>query len=331
MAALHTSPSFVPTSGLTTSRRGIALRNLGLLVLVNALWALQYPASRVAIAQLPPLTLTVVCLSLACLLVLPVAVRRTRQRQVAQPQTGAFWAAFAAASLLGLIPAVGLLAWGESKVGASRAALIGLSTPVLTGLVAWPLLGERLTLVRLIGLVVSLSGGLWLSLAQPGDGTALSSGEAPTQAALGLALVLGSCLSSAIYNTLAKRVLTVWSGVELIAYSYLVATGAGLIAVAWFEPGALQALRALTLRGWVAMGVLAAFPWALAMLLWFRALTRLDVTVASLSTYLLPAFGVMLSALFLREPLTWAVAPGALLTLAGALLVMRFDAQAAEP
>jgi drug/metabolite transporter (DMT)-like permease len=57
------------------------------------------------------------------------------------------------------------------------------------------------------------------------------------------------------------------------------------------------------------------------MVVWLSVLARLDVGLVSLSVYLLPFFGVVLSALLVGDRLTAADLVGGVISLAGTLLV----------
>jgi drug/metabolite transporter (DMT)-like permease len=61
------------------------------------------------------------------------------------------------------------------------------------------------------------------------------------------------------------------------------------------------------------------------MVLFFRVLDRLDVTQVSLSIYLLPFFGILLSALTLGERISGSIIAGGLLALAGTGLIILED------
>jgi len=67
--------------------------------------------------------------------------------------------------------------------------------------------------------------------------------------------------------------------------------------------------------------VLSALSWGLAMVLWMFLLKRLDVSQASISIYLLPFLGVLISAVTLKEKVTTTMAVGGLVTMAGTILV----------
>jgi len=68
------------------------------------------------------------------------------------------------------------------------------------------------------------------------------------------------------------------------------------------------------------------------MVLWMYLLKRLDVSQASVSIYLLPFLGVLLSALTPTEKITATMVVGGLVTLAGTVHIISAESPAAaEP
>jgi drug/metabolite transporter (DMT)-like permease len=61
------------------------------------------------------------------------------------------------------------------------------------------------------------------------------------------------------------------------------------------------------------------------MLLFFAALEHLDVTVASVSLYLVPIFGVLLAAVLLGERLSALAMFGSAVVLAATVLIVKYD------
>ena len=57
------------------------------------------------------------------------------------------------------------------------------------------------------------------------------------------------------------------------------------------------------------------------MVLWMFLLKRLDVSQASISIYLLPFLGVLISAVTLKEKVTTTMVVAGLVTMAGTILV----------
>jgi drug/metabolite transporter (DMT)-like permease len=82
------------------------------------------------------------------------------------------------------------------------------------------------------------------------------------------------------------------------------------------------------LATWVALLALSGLSWGMAMVLWLFLLKRLDVSQASVSVYLLPFMGVLVSAVTVHESITARMLVGGLVTLVGTLLVTTTEATA---
>ena len=76
---------------------------------------------------------------------------------------------------------------------------------------------------------------------------------------------------------------------------------------------------------WLNLLALAVFSLSTSMLLFFWVIQRIDVTQASLSIYLLPVFGVILSAITLHERITSQLAVGGSLVFISTFLVTIYE------
>ena len=310
------------------SRR--AAMDVGLLVIVNSMWAAQYAAYKIATAKMGPVTVsawTFLMASLALLPFLTIEHRRSQATKGSDQSTldRAAWSGrdvfgFVVIGVAGLIPASAVLAWGIDRSTASNAALIYLTVPILTAVLASLILRERMTLVRWASLAVSLIGVLILS-----DINWRQLALANSRFLFGNVLVLGACACSAFYNVYCKGLLRRFTPLEVLVYGYLIALAVSLPLLVWVEPLSGEAIRGYGLRVWVALAVLSIFSWGLAMVLWMFLLKRLDVSQASVSIYLLPFLGVLISAITLKERITPAMIVGGFITLAGTILITSFE------
>ena len=86
-----------------------------------------------------------------------------------------------------------------------------------------------------------------------------------------------------------------------------------------------QVLAKLDWQSWTAFAFLAIFMYGVSMLLFFHVLQHLEVTVASMSLYLVPVFGVLLAAGILGERLSSLALIGAAIVLVSTVLVMKYE------
>jgi len=311
---------------------GRVVADVTLLVLCNAMWAAQYAAYKTASARMGPVTVSTWTFLLAALTLLPFL---TWERRNLLPRDGSAlplypsdrlarpspWrirntADFLTLAILGLIPASAFLAWGTDRSTASNAALIYLTIPIITALLASVMVQEKMTPVRWASLVVALAGVLILS-----DFQWHHLGLASSRFAFANFLILLACTSSSFYNVFCKKLLSRFTPLEVLVYGYVCAVIASIPLLIWVEPFRWSDIQAYNTATWVSLLVLSIVSWGLAMVLWMYLLTRLDVSQASVSVYLLPFLGVLVSSVTLRERITSTMVLGGAVTLVGTILV----------
>lgn len=302
-----------------TVRRGGWL-DVATLILVNLLWATQYPAYAIAGAAMEPATLNFWTLVASLLLLLPWWVRergrrapgpgRDRRRRVL---------AYLILGVLGIIPPSVLLAWGIAHSSAANAAILSLTIPVLMTLLGVAMLGERLTATRLVCLALGLAGTLLIStgdLANASFGRSVLAGN--------LVILIGG-LGSAFYNTYSKELLADDSELDVLIYSYVVAAVACAAISAGVEHKPFFDVTGYAPSTWWAVLSLGLLPWGLAMVLWMWVLNRLEVGQVSASIYLLPFFGLVLSVITVHDRMSVHQSFGGALVLVGTIVLTVYE------
>jgi len=313
------------------------LVDVGLLVLVNGMWAGQYAAYKTATEAMGPITVSAWAFLLATVVLFPFLLHEKRRSSpqnspACQPKPSysshrlGEWSrqdvtGFIVVGVFGLIPASAFLAWGTMRSTASNAAIIYLTIPIITAVLATAILGEKMTRARWLSLFVSLCGVLILSDIDWRRLDLVSS-----RYLLANMLVLLACISSSFYNVYSKRLLRRFSPLEVLVFGYLIAVGVSLPLLIWVEPLTIVQIRGYTASTWFSIMILSVFSWGIAMVLWMHLLKRLDVSQASVSIYLLPFLGVLISTLTLGERITSTMIIGGLITLAGTILITTSEA-----
>ena len=309
--------------------------DVGLLILVNTMWAGQYAAYKVATEKMGPVTVSAWVFLIASFVLLPFLFwerSHSADSSVSGSTPGELGsvdcsplslrnaAAFLVASIFGLVASSVSLAWGVARSTASTAAIIYLTVPIITALMASVLLKERMTLVKWGSLFVALTGVLILS---DFDWRHLQLSN--SKFLLGNILVLAACACNSFYNVSCKGLLRRFRPIEVLVYTYAVAVVVSIPLLQWVEPLSLDAIRSYQPATWVALVVLSAFSWGLGMVLWLFLLKRLDVSQASVSVYLLPFLGLVISAFTLKEHITATTIIGGVVTLAGTILITSLE------
>lgn len=264
----------------------VPLLYLLMLILLGAIWGASYPFMRIAAPILGPVFLVEVRVVLAGMILLLAAVWagqvpdfRTRWRQYLL--LGAINAA---------IPFV-LISFATTRLTASLAAILNGTTPLFTALVAAVWMRERLTPLRVGGLVLGFVG------------VGLVVGWTEVQLSLPLLVGVAASLTGAfcygLGNVYAKRAFT---GVRVLP----MAGGQQIGAAALLLPFAALSVPASapTREAIWAVLALALLCTAFAYLLYFFLIARVGPTSTALVAYLVPFFGIFWGSVLLQERLS---------------------------
>ncbi len=308
-----TAASFWLTENTVKEKRYFLILMLACLMLAGQGTAVKHLGR-----QLSPIQATFLPFATTTVLMLPLLVRERRARG-RKLEVGE-WGRFIIAGVAGQVVAQLGMVSGITRSLASNAAVLCLMLPVVSTLLAVVMLGEKITRLRVLALLIGLLGVLLLS-AESLRGSALIEMRYLT----GNLLILAGITGSAFYNVYCKGLFEKFSHIEVLVSSYIAASIAGLILLAWLEPPLPSLFASLTWQSWLGFGYQAVVTYGAAMLLFFHALKRLDVSTASLSLYLLPVFGVILAALLLGERLSGLALAGSGIVLASTLIIVKYD------
>jgi len=291
-----------------------------LLVACNLMWASQFVLAKLVQERMGPIFATLLPMTLATVCLVPLVHREQRRRGSGSALGRGDVLRFALIGVLGQVVAQLGVTWGVRLAPASNAALLSLTLPIATALMAYVLLGERMTAVRWISFALAVVGVLqcsgvdWSSLKFTSGGV-LS----------GNVLIMFGVFGSAFYNVYGKKLLRRFTPLEVLLYSYYAVLVCLAPLTLYLEPESLRALPTFGAQVWLGVLLLAVFQYFLSMVLFLRVLTRLDAVQAGLSNYLIPVFGVMIAAAVLGEHLSVRNAIGGLVVLASTLLVTLYE------
>jgi drug/metabolite transporter (DMT)-like permease len=217
-----------------------------------------------------------------------------------------------------------MLAWGVAHSSASNGAILSLTIPLLMTVMGAVMLGERITRLRLTTLALGLAGTLLVSLND------LKSASFSRNLFFGNLVIFLAGAGSAFYNAYGKDLLTRFTEIEVLVYSY-VSGGLFCALISLFESRPFYLLNGYSWGVWGAVAILGLLSWGVAMLIWMWVLTRLDVGQISVSVYLLPFFGLLLSVFTLHERLDVLQLLGGGVVVVSTVVLTAFDKPQALP
>lgn len=282
-----------------------SVRYTALAVLFSLLWASAFVVVKVALRDAPPLFLMASRFLVAGPLLLAFAAARGRAMPALRE-----WPVIAVLGVLNYALYLGLTAMGLRHLSAGMGAVLASLNPLLLAMLAPWVLGERLTVAKVVGLLTSFGGVTWVMWSRLGADNRPS---AMVLMGLGTACIVAAAL---IFKRLAPdRDLTVLNGGQLFAAGLVLAVPS----LAW-EPVADVRFTSSFLGAWLYL--IAGISW-LAMGIWFWLLRHGDATRASAYFFLNPIFGLVLGALFLGEPMAPLDFVGSAAVALGIYLVQR--------
>jgi drug/metabolite transporter (DMT)-like permease len=227
---------------------------------------------------------------------------------------------FLTIGLFGQVCAQFFANWGVRLSLASNGALLMLTLPISTAIMAYFILGERMTWVRWVSFAVALAGVAECSGVDWKELDMTSS-----RFMLGNLMLLISVVASAFYNVYSKHLLQRYSPLQVALYSYYTASAVLFPVVLYAEPRSFVEMHHFSATVWIGMALLAVFQYFLSMVVFLNVLTRLDATQAALMNYLIPFFGLVAAAVVLHERMTRSMIFGGALVLVSTLLVTLYD------
>lgn len=269
---------------------------------VVVLWGSAYPAIRVGLRSYSPTHLALLRYLVASMVLLALApllrVRRPRAADV---------------PLMLLLGLIGITAYnlclniGETHVTAGAASLLVNTVPVLTSVLAWLFLGERLGPLGWTGMALSFFGAAIIAAASTGDHS-LSPWAA---------IVMVAALCQAIFFVVQKPLLTRYRPLDLTCY----AIWAGTLGALVFAPGLVQAVRQAPTSATIAVAYLGVFPASVAYFAWAIVLSRLPTQRASSLLFAVPVLSFLIAWGWLGEAPRLLAVLGGVLALGGVALV----------
>jgi len=178
------------TESKPTATARIAPAGLMFLAITSVGWGFNWPVTKFLLSELPPLTLRGTTGVIGATLLALLALARAQSLKVERH----LWPRLMLAALLNVTGWMVLMGLALLWLPASEAALIAYTMPVWASLLAWPVLGERPTVLRTVALVMAFAG---LAAIMGGNGISATAAKLPgvvmalTGAVLSLVLVRG--------------------------------------------------------------------------------------------------------------------------------------------
>src|SRR5579884_2370409 len=271
-----------------------------LLILANVLWACSYVAAKVALRDVSVNLMLALRMGMAALVLLPLLIARHGELKLTRkdlPQ-------LALLALVGFVINKLLEYGGLALTTASDVALLITSESIYTAALSWLLLrvaGVYLIIERSLIPNLPVGGGAWR--------------------VVGDLLVVLALIFEALYTVRGKAL--------LVKHSPLLVTAAAIVGsmVFWLPLGSWEVLHSgwptISLPGWLAIGWMAIMSTAIAYLLWFQGLAKVEGSAAASALFIQPLLGTLLALVLLGDQLTPTTIIGGILIIVSVYAISR--------
>ncbi|XVH32103.1 DMT family transporter [Haloferacaceae archaeon DSL9] len=297
----------------------IRYRNVGLFLVLAAVWGSAFMAINLGLEFFPPVLFAAIRYDVAGVIMLAYAFVVLDDPI---PRGRGQWSVVAVGAVFLIAAYHAFLFVGQQSaaVTSAIAAVIVSLSPILTTAFARVLLpSERLTAIGIAGLVLGLAGVIVLSQPDPGNIGGGAVGAKLLVLAAAASFAFGSVLTRRIDAQLPIEALEAWAMLfgGLLMHVVAIGRGESVAQITW------------TLDAVLALGYLSVVASALGFLIYFDLLDRLGPIEINFVSYVAPVFAALSGWLFLSEGLSATTVGGFALILLGFILLKR-DAIRAE-
>ncbi|WP_420562430.1 DMT family transporter [Thalassobaculum sp.] len=289
-----------------TTRPTLPVLDFALLGCLALLWGGSYPLLKVAVAEIPPVTLIAVRVSVAAVLLLAIALVQGER----MPAGRQVWARLFLQAFLNSYGAWTLLAWGQRQIESALGAVLNSTSPLFVFLFTLLVTRHEATGgLRLFGACLGLGGVVLIVGTDALNGLG---GQVIAQLAVlvSAALYAGAALHGRRFSDLPPVVTA--AGTMLCASAVLVPASV-LLDRPWDLAPSGKAVAASLVLGVACTGI--------ALLLYFRLVRTLGSLGVASQSYLRAGVGVLLGVLVLGETLTPTVIAGVVAAIAGVVAI----------
>ena len=294
--------SAAPGRPPVTSAARFAPVDVGLLLLLSAMWGLSFLFIELALRELGPIWIVAGRTSVGGLVLLSILLLRG----TGLPRGRDLWLRLVTLGVVNNALPWTAVAWAQQRLPSGLTGLLMAIVPTSTLLVAALVGLERITPRRLAGLLLALGG---VAVIVGGDV------EQPGRVLAVLAVVLAT-LGYAGSAVFAKSQISGRAPPLTIATGQVLSAAVITLPVAWLVEGR-PAVTSLTPTTLGAVALLGALGTGLAFLVFYLLVARVGATNATLTTYLIPIVAVAAGTLLLDERLGASALAGGGLILVG--------------
>jgi len=284
------------------------------MVLTTIFWSGAFITGKIAVGEFPPFALTFFRFLFALPFIFTIFYIREPGNLLPH---GRQWPALILLGFIGTFCYHALFFTSLKYTTAMNSSLIGAMNPMVTTLLAVMFFSERLTPLRVFGIILSFSG-VFLFITN-GDLRLISQ----FQFNKGDLLMLIAICFFAVYSLLSRRYMKLYllSPLMVTAYTFLICVIISIPFVLWEKPATY--LFSATASGWLSILYMSVFASVLGYLIQMVAIQHIGAPRTAIFINLVPIFTIIQSVTILGESITLIKLIAAAIVISGVYLATR--------
>lgn len=281
------------------------------LILAHTIWGVHFVVTKITLQEFPEFSLAFFRFAFASLLLAPFFLAQTKKVKIKKEHLPKL----VASGIFIITLNIAFFFAGISRTDVTSASIITLVIPILSVILGWTFLKEKVFLINILGVIFGLIGALVL-IGLP----EILLGEFDPTKLLGNFLILLASVSFVIGAIFSRQMLKIYPSLTVTAFAFLV----GLITffpMAAFEyiqnPSWTEKVTFLGVFGLFFMVLLSSIS---AYFLFEWGLAKTSLIRADLFQYIEPLWATILAVLILGEQISMPYVTGAVLIAAGVYL-----------
>jgi drug/metabolite transporter (DMT)-like permease len=288
------------------------------IIATTVLWSSSLIFAKIIFAELGPIVFVALRYTLACPFLLIVTLQHKKKQTIVDVKNN--WKILLIAGLSGPFISQILQYIGLELTAASDALLLLNLTPIFAVILAAPVLNEKITSEKVVGLVLATIGAILIVV-----NTAPESTTPDLWRFIGNLIVIVSTFFFAINGIAGKISIKSVDAISTTFYSTLFAVPFIWISAILLDDVTVllaMSMQALLVVLWVAiMNTVVAF------ILYYESMKHIEASLVQIMLYLIAVWGVLMSILVLHESITYLQIFGGAITVIGVIIAQMAQAR----
>lgn len=282
---------------------------VSMMVIAVVVWAFAFPFIKIGLEELSFINLTIMRFFIVCCVLLIFLILQPKRFSTLNKKD------IIPIFLLGFFGVMVYhfgLNYGEQYISPGAASLIIATIPIQIVILAVIFLKEKIGLKKVVGIIISLSGVLIISIWGKEDASL------KIDYIYGAIAVLIAALMGALYTISGKKLLVRYSGLSLTVYAMLLGS-LGLIP--FINYSLFDQVIKMSINGWIAIIFLGVFSTVIGYGLWYIALKIKTASEISIYLYAIPVLSTIISFFWFKDVITPMFVFGGFLVITGLIIV----------